>query len=313
MANCHDIFFEYNKVIRLSKKRKDSLITSRDALREKIKKDFKAGDTDYKPKFYSQGSFEMDTIINPYQSCNYDMDDGTYFEVTEVPSESPETFHQWIYDAVEGHTDKTIDKDPCVRVIFADGHNVDLTIYYKIGSNHPHLAFKGKGWIESDPQEFIRWFNDKLDEGKQLRRIVRYLKAWSDYKKGNMPIGLILTILAAENFVKDSRDDLSFLNTLKDIQNKLKYSFICYRPTTPVYEDLFSNYSQADREYFLNALDSLIKSGDQAINEPNQKDACDKWKKHFGDRFPCSLAEDKLDDAYTHKAPAFIKSDGRSA
>jgi len=312
MANTHNIFIEFNKKIRLSKAKKDSLRTSRNALRDKIKKDF-ASDADYSPVFKSQGSFPMDTIVEPISKGKYDLDDGVHFDVKEKPKESTSTFHKWIYDAVGDHTDKVTDKNPCVRVIFSDGHNVDLTIYYRIGSNHPFLAHKKNGWSESDPQEFITWFNNKLDEQKQLRRIVRYLKAWCDYKSLAATTGLILTILAAENYSEAERDDIALLNTLKNIQSKLKFSFACYRPTTPSYEDLLKNCSETDKNSFLSALDSFIKSGEQAVTHKNQKDACEKWEKHFGDRFPTSMAEDELDEANKFSSPVILNSDGRSA
>lgn len=314
MANCHEIFKEFNAAIRLSKAKKDSLRKSRNKLREKIEADFEADGTDYFPRFKGHGSFTLDTIVNPIDAGKYDLDDGVYFDVEEKPSETPTTFHKWIYDVVDEHTDQdSIDKNPCVRVIFADGHHIDLTIYYKIGDNHPYLAHKAKGWWECDPKEFIDWFNGKLDKEKQLRRIVRYLKAWADYKAGSMPAGLVLTILAAENYVNDERDDVALTKTCKAIHDKLKYFFQCYRPTTPTYENLLSDVSKTDKEYFLNALEKLVSAGEKAIAEPNQKDACLKWEKQFGDRFPTHLAEDKLDEATKYASPAIINTDGQSA
>jgi len=255
----------------------------------------------------------MDTIVEPITAGNYDIDDGVYFEVETEPKESTSTFHKWIYDAVGDHTNNVIDKNPCVRVIYHDGHHVDLTIYYCIGTNHPFLAHKKNGWIMSDPQEFIAWFNGRLDFQKQLRRIVRYLKGWCDYKSLAATTGLVLTILAAENYYEDDRDDIALLNTLKNIQSKLKSYFSCYRPTTPNTDDLLKNCSETDKNSFLNALDSFIKSGDQAIAEKNQKDACEKWEKHFGDRFPTSMAEDELDEANKYSSPVILNTDGRSA
>lgn len=316
MANTHNIFIEFNKKIRLSQDKRDSLKISRKNLREKIVKDF-SSDVNYNPVFYGQGSFTLDTIVNPIKTGDYDIDDGVYFEVKNVPEETPATFHKWIYDAVFGYTDNISDKNPCVRVIFADGHHVDLTIYYRIGNNHPNLAHKKDGWIQSDPAEFINWFLSKLDARKQLRRIVRYLKAWSDYKNLSGVSGLILTILAADKYINqpnyDERDDIALLNTLKSIQSKLKLSFSCFRPTTPSYEDLLKNCSETDKNNFLNTLESIINSGDQAIAHKNQKEACEKWEKHFGDRFPTSMAEDELDEAKKFSGPAIINSDGRSA
>lgn len=293
MADCNKQFKEFDKEIFLHKSKREGLFTSIKSIREKIIKDFKSEGGGYKPRFQTQGSYEMDTIINPLISGDYDIDEGVYFDVENEPDELPATFHRWIYDSVKNHTDKPPeDKNPCVRVLFADGHHIDLTIYYKQKyENHPKLAHKTNGWIESDPIEFIDWFEGKMDEGNQLRRIVRYLKAWADFRSGINPSGLILTILAAQNYVQNERDDLAFLSTVTKIKNWLDISFTCLRPTTPLYEDLLKDFSYTNKENFKIALESLVALGNQAKDETSLKNACLKWQKIFGDRFSCLTAE----------------------
>jgi hypothetical protein len=128
-------------------------------------------------------------------------------------------------EAAENHTEQQPkDKDPCVRVHFKDGYHVDLVIYYKKEFEHPHLAHKRDGWIVSDPKEFMDWFNRQADPDGQLKRIVRYFKAWRDHLRGDMPSGLILTILATTNITFDDRDDIAFLETMKRIHNSLNSS-----------------------------------------------------------------------------------------
>ncbi len=196
MANCDNLFREFNERIKLSETKKESLRTTRDSLRGKIRSKFK--DKSYDVKFSWQGSFAMNTIITPKDN-DYDIDDGIYIQTDSKPEESTVTLHSWIVEAAEKHTNqKPKDKDPCVRVYFADGHHVDLVLYYLKKSNeHPQLAHKRDGWIVSDPKEFIDWFNTQCDENGQLKRIVRYFKAWADNLRGDMPSGLIFTVLAA--------------------------------------------------------------------------------------------------------------------
>lgn len=310
MANCDNLFKEFDKRIKLSESKKKSLRISRDSLREKTREKFK--EKDYIVKFYGQGSFTMNTIISP-KDGNFDIDDGIYIQSESQPEETISTLHRWIVEAAESHTNqKPTDKNSCVRVHFSDGHHIDLVLYYFDGINHPHLAHKRDGWIISDPKEFMEWFGQKCDKEGQLKRIVRYFKAWADELKGELPSGLIFTILAAQNITYSERDDTSFFYTMQRINEILKSSFTCYRPTTP-HEDLLTDYSESRREYILDRLDTFITSGGQAIEEISQKDACPKWRRHFGERFPCELAEDILDDVKVHQAPAFIKSDARSA
>ena len=234
------------------------------------------------------------------------------------------TAHSWIVKAVENRTGQnTIDKNTCVRVQYAKNYHVDLPIYYKTTDSNneyfydsvdvPELAHKTKGWIESDPYAFKLWFDEKAKDKNQLKRIVRYLKAWTDNKRHlNLPNGMIFTILAVNNYVAKDRDDEAFLETLKAIQKSIDdtrhnwASYECKRPTIDKTENLLAKYSSETRKKsFLDALDSLITSGKQAIEAKSKKDACSKWQKHLGDRFPCSVIEEKDEDV----AKAFTSAD----
>ncbi|MFV0390336.1 MAG: cyclic GMP-AMP synthase DncV-like nucleotidyltransferase [Paludibacteraceae bacterium] len=313
MANCNTHFEEYNGKIRLTDTRRKSLIGSRNELRNKVRKWFKENKpNETKPKFSGQGSMSIDTIINPIPrrikdgneeitALYYDVDDGIYFQGDKEPNDrpTPTTYHSWIYNAVKGHTDKDpIDKNTCIRTLFADGHNIDQPIYYKKGDT-PQLAHKEKGWIDSDPKAFIDWFEEKVKKEPQLRRLVRYGKSWCDNREfvntsKSMPCGLIITILFAENAVyRKDRDDVALKETLLEIQRKLKISFECKRPTTPKGENLLANYGHKD--YFMDCLAKFIDDATKALQEKNFKKATELWRKHLSDRFP--LGEDKDDSA----------------
>jgi hypothetical protein len=292
MANFDKLFREFNCVIALDSTRKEQLRTSRNAFRKRITRYFWKKENGLVPKFHGQGSFMMNTIICPIDG-EFDVDDGIYFLVGKQPAYSVKTFHKWIYEAVDGYTKQSpIDKQTCVRVVYAGNYHLDLPIYYVIKGQVPYLAHKEKGWIESDPREFIQWFNNKADKDGQLKRIVRYLKAWSDYRRGELPSGLIFSILAANSISYHDRDDMAFYKTLVNIKNSLETNFVCYRPTTPAFENLLANYSKTNKDYFLGQLDSFIQSAEKALDEKTmEKDACKAWQQHFGEaRFPCNLS-----------------------
>lgn len=309
MANCHNLFTEFNSTIRLKDSKRKSLKKSRKSLRDKIRKYFDEEKKDeIKPKFAGQGSFALDTIVEPIPEeveengekktlLYYDIDDGVYFIGDIKERKGVQTYHNWIVDAIDGHTNTPpIDKNTCVRTVFADGHHIDMPIYFKEEGKTPELAHKAKSWIESDPKAFQDWFEGKVKDKPQLRRIVRYLKGWSNYRETqnkNKPMvsGFILTILAAKHYLANERDDIAFKETLVLIKSKLDSSFTCYRPTVPTNEDLLANYGHQD--YFIDCLQKLIDSATLALKEPNQKKSCEHWQKHFGDRFPCGLAKDE--------------------
>ncbi|MEL7119672.1 MAG: cyclic GMP-AMP synthase DncV-like nucleotidyltransferase [Bacteroidota bacterium] len=327
MANCHTVFTDFNSIIRLNESKRKSLKKSRTSLRKKIRKYFAENKSEeIKPKFSSQGSFAVETIIEPIPreveengesktKLYYDIDDGIYFIGKEDDRKSVETYHKWIKDAVDGHTETPPqDKNTCVRVLFADGHNIDLPIYFKEG-DVPELAHKSKGFIDSDPQAFQEWFDERVYGKPQLRRLVRYIKAWQDYrlftrKDKKMPSGFILTILICEEYYANDRDDIAFKETLIKIKARLDREFECYRPTISKDENLLTKF-EAHKEYFLECLDNLIDSAKQALAEKNQKKSCEHWQKHFGDRFPCKNAQDKDDDVGESASLAAVASSSR--
>jgi hypothetical protein len=311
MATLHKEYNSFNSTIALDATKKEYLITSRNSLKKKIKKYFSEEKKDeLQPKFWGQGSFEMNTTVNPIKVVDssgnvlekYDLDYGIYFieKEDEDNRRSINQLHEWVFNAVDGHTNTPPQKkNTCVRVIFADDHHIDLPIYYKKG-DVPELAHKTKGWIFSDPKEFFDWFNGKAKSDQQLRRIVRYLKAWKNYREFNnsslkLPSGFSLTILATNNFVADNNDDKAFKLTIEKIKRELDKKFECKRPTTPKGEDIFENSSETYKENFSNALDSLITACQKAEDEKNFKKASEYLQKQFGDRFPLGKDEDQED------------------
>lgn len=146
MAVLHKEYIKYNTEIKLKPEWYEGLKTSRRELRKKVKKWFAENKSkELQPQFYSQGSFQMNTTINPIPTYDedgkklvkYDLDDGIYFieKVGENSRKPIQTWHDWVFDSVDTHTKKdTIRKTTCIRVVFADGHHIDMPIYYKVNN-----------------------------------------------------------------------------------------------------------------------------------------------------------------------------------
>lgn len=332
MANLHETFLAFNDKIKLHSSKKEQLRISRDAVRDDIEKYFEKKISNHTVKFKGQGSFAMNTTILPI-SGEYDVDDGVYIFGTEADRPTPKAVHDWIYKAVENRTNqKTINKHTCIRVQYADIYHIDLPIYYKVKDSSkenfydsediPELAHTINGWIYSDPYAFKKWFDKQANEKIGLKRLVRYFKAWIDNKNNvKFPSGMIFTILASNNYVESERDDEALLLTLKKIQESIDDTrfdnarYICQRPTIDKTENLLDKYSaDTTKNNFLNALDSFIKSGCQAIEHKSKIEACAKWQKHLGNRFPCSLIQENDEDiAKVFSIPDIIKTDNKSA
>ena len=331
MANCNEQFLDFDETIKLNDSRVRDLKRTRKRLRKDIRKDFKENHKDeIKPKFWGQGSFKVGTSVNPIPKevikdgkkktlLVYDVDDGIYFIGNENEKKDIAVYHNWIYNAVKGHTDQDpIDKSTCVRTVFSDGHHIDQPIYYEVNNKVPQLAHKSKGWIYSDPRDFCNWIENKAENNNQLKRLIRYFKSWCDvvnHTEGSkkMPSGLVMTIWVCENAVFNERDDIAMEGTLGKIKllTDSQASLSCIRPTTPKGENLLEDY--AYHAFFKSKLSKFVESAMQAIRENNPKRACAKWQMHFGTRFSCSTAKDIDENAKTFPSRAIITENAKSA
>lgn len=354
MANCNELFTHFNELIKLSDKDRETLKIARNSLRERISKGYlKLPEEDRKThtiEFQSQGSFIMDTIIKPDKD-DFDLDDGVYFQggLPEQKRAETQAFHDLIIKAIDKGNDieEITDKPTCVRVKYYKkngedlGFHIDIPSYYAENLETPELADTKNGWVVSNPVEFIAWFEEKAKSGfnkafiyeslkyaepyekwlsdvrkkdTQLRKIVRYLKAWADNKKAEMPPGIVMTVLAAENFCENERDDIALRDTLISMKGWLERNdYKCPRPTTPIGDDLLAKFSEKEIQFFKTALNSFVVSANQAIESKNQKEACLKWQNHLGFRFPCSMAKDEIEGAKQHTHKPIIGDTAKSA
>lgn len=299
MANCHDLFSEFRTEISITTSKRNRLIDSKEKLRARIRKYFKEHHPEYEPKFYIQGSYKMKTIIRTNDDI-CDLDDGVYF--FREPDVTATTLQGWVHDAVDGYTvTPSQHRKKCIRTIFSADYEIDMPVYYKVDDSNYQIAIKNDGWRNDNPKAMVDWFNNKRGKEKHLLSVVKYLKAWCDYKRNMMPSGLSMTILATnakEKLVLGDRDDINMTDILKEIKKTLRISFECIVPVEPK-DNLFAEYDETRKTNFLNALDEFIKDAEAALREDNQLKASKLWRKHLGDRFP--LGEDKTEDKSSNK------------
>lgn len=314
MASTHNLFKRFNDTIKLTEAKKDELRVSRDAIRDDIKgwlsENGKGGSS-----FRLQGSFAMNTTMNPINGDEFDIDDGLYLDEYKDSDEtmwpaSP-TAHDWVVSAVSGRTSKApINKQACVRISYGHGYHVDVPIYIE-HNGRTYLANTADGWIESDASGFVDWFNERNDSDGQLKRIVRFLKRWKDYR--DVPLkGVELTILAAKNYSgARGRDDDAVRYTVESITSALNASFSCVKPVAS-WEDLFEGASATKKRTILDELDLLASELRAAADAPDQESASEHLKKVFGEDFPKGDPPSKTAGYVTTSSPAVLKHDGRS-
>lgn len=87
------------------------------------------------------------------------------------------------------------------------------------------LAHRECNWMSSDPRPVKDWFLSEVEaKGEQFRRVVRYLKAFRDWKwSSGGPASILLMATAAPLFEKrDRRDDLALLDVVAAMPDRLR-------------------------------------------------------------------------------------------
>ena len=300
-----NLFINFNEKLVLTDTYKENIRKGRDALRGKINA-YYIDNGLTAPKHSSQGSFHMHTAIMPKEEEDFDLDNGVYLQGYATDQTNwPTTLsvHDDIISAVEGHTKEISDKDTCIRVNYQDNYHIDLPIYIMgkdgSGKDVAYLAHTTKNRQISDPKAFSDWFTEKVKEhGKELRRTVRYIKAWTNHNSINLK-GITITILASECFYSEENGPLILLGTITNILDRLEDDFTCYKPVRPKHEDLLSSYTYYEQQTLLEDLKTLKnKINDAIYDSPNEREASEMLRELFGSRFPLGSSENKNREDY---------------
>ncbi len=289
-SDCHNNFLNFNKTISISSEKISNLRSAHNTIRDKLTNYF--SNYPYIPpiQFFIQGSYKMDTMVeNMNQFCDVDL--GVYFQ--EKPNIEISTLQWHIKQALSGHTSKGVEvKKMCVRLNYVRDFHIDLPIYYKNYYGKIYFGTKLDGWKKSDPKDFIKWFKENTQNKPQLIRIIRYLKAWSDYRKyettKKYPSGLVLTLWAIEFYQADQRDDVAFVYTcdkiLRYLDDNYQSDWEAKMPVAP-YDNTLNRLTENHKKNFYNDFKEIVKEGIDAISSSNKKPAKDIWKQVFGYRF----------------------------
>lgn len=152
------------------------------------------------------------------------------------------------------------------------------------------LAIRDGTWAESDPRPVKDWFlNQVVLQGEQLRRVVRYLKAWRDWtwKQGG-PNSLLLMVAISKVFgERDRRDDLAFLDVVRALPDEFRRGV--FNPVQPS-EDLTKKYGERGVRNLIERIEELLKYLDAAIMQSSDAaQSCTWLQQKLGPRFPKNL------------------------
>lgn len=158
------------------------------------------------------------------------------------------------------------------------------------------MATKDRGWQDSDPRPVRDWVARQVElKGEQLRRVMRYLKAWRDFQhwEKDDPKSILLMVAADAAFERDSlgRDDLALLDVLKRLPNILRGKVISpssYDKPVHEQEDLAERLDKKDiREEVIQRLTQFSNELERAIFEVGDPStACQILIAELGDRIP---------------------------
>lgn len=212
------------------------------------------------------------------------------------------------------------DKDTCIRVEISETAHIDIPLYSipdeeyvtltRAANMHGYvsldeafsarrteswaalptdqvmLAHRKENWVSSDPRPVKKWFIEQVqDQGEQLRRIVRYLKAYRDWQwQSGGPSSILLMAAAAPLFSKiRERDDLALLEVLKELPGALRAGV-----NNPVddSESLTARLDANEVEEAARKFEELEENLNGAVNASDAHSACLWLRKMFGPRFP---------------------------
>ncbi|SHI10171.1 CBASS cGAMP synthase [Pollutimonas bauzanensis] len=148
------------------------------------------------------------------------------------------------------------------------------------------LAHRECNWMSSDPRPVKEWFLDQVAaKGEQFRRVVRYLKAFRDWRwPSGGPASILLMSAAAPLFEKrDRRDDLALLDVVALLPARLHAGV-----NNPVdeSESLTKRLGKTGVEEAAKAFEEFERVLRGAIGAGSRSQACIWMQGEFGSRFP---------------------------
>lgn len=221
----------------------------------------------------------------------------------------------------EKHWKLATDKPTCIRIVIASYAHIDIPLYAipdeefdmlakasmeqygydslmeaatkaerdawtALPSEKVLLAHRECNWMASDPRPVKDWFLGEVEaKGEQFRRVVRYLKAFRDWKwPSGGPASILLMAAAAPLFEKrERRDDLALLDVVTALPVRLRAGV-----NNPVEESesLTDRLGIVGVEEAAKTFEEFEKVFRGAIGANSSSQACIWMRGSFGPRFP---------------------------
>lgn len=324
MANLQKQFLEFHDAIKLGTYEENGFLREkRDLIIDKLKSKLAERKDDGYPQYersFNQGSYALNTGIQPIRDGDYDIDVGVLFDCHKEDYK-PVELKELVADCIK-HNNRTVEVSrSCVTVTYMKNgkpdYHVDLPIYAKSSNAYDDTYYLAKGrkglaedkrvWQAADPEGINSiinglykgndtYENNGSDQRKQFRRCVRYLKRWRHHKSvGIHSIGLTMAAYHwLEPEVEVKNDGEVLLSLVKTILNNFDYfgRLSINLPITPG-GDLLKSVSDEDMATIKERFETLRDNLQSAVDEPDAHEASKTLRKSFGDDFPVVAKTDK--------------------
>jgi len=221
MANLQKQFLEFHDAIKLGTYEENGFLREkRDLIIDKLKSKLAERKDDGYPQYersFNQGSYALNTGIQPIRDGDYDIDVGVLLDCHKEDYK-PVELKELVADCIK-HNNRTVEVSrSCVTVTYMKNgkpdYHVDLPIYAKSSNAYDDTYYLAKGrkglaedkrvWQAADPEGINSiinglykgndtYENNGSDQRKQFRRCVRYLKRWRHHKSAGIhSIGLTM-------------------------------------------------------------------------------------------------------------------------
>ncbi|HZW14455.1 MAG TPA: CBASS cGAMP synthase [Noviherbaspirillum sp.] len=263
----------------------------------------------YNVSTWLQGSYKYATLIKPvHMQEEYDVDVGVYFEWGDEQNAepSPRQLREWVQEELlvyqrtcsELRSVEAPPKQRCSRASYIRQFHIDTPVYHLHSEKESRrLACWSNDWENSDPKLLYKWFRDAVtgDDREQLRRLIRYLKAWAavsfDDIPESRPSSILLTVLVTEAYQNlgfqrlfGIDDDDALIAVIKAIHERLIGD---HRVPNPVdrHEDL-NRMSNDSWDGFVPQLDVLLDIARRASDATDEAAAALIWSEAFSFLMP---------------------------
>ncbi|WP_313281850.1 cyclic GMP-AMP synthase DncV-like nucleotidyltransferase [Stenotrophomonas indicatrix] len=272
-----------------------------------------AGDLDdlgMEVSHFIQGSYKFHTLIRPLKMGDeYDVDLGLYFKGKPHADVDPAELREAVQRSLRRYIAENDDiqsieepKERCCRAKYKQSFHIDVPVYHETPAGRDvRLATLSKGWERSDPSAMIDWFDDAIGGAAanraMIRRLIRYLKAWSALTFRSPAIGpssLMLTILVIDAFKQvvadEDEDDDALAKVISAMYERLVSDKVVPNPIQGDTDNDVNRLSAQDYEHFLEKLAALVDVSHRAVCCEHASEAAAIWSEAFSYVFP--LPED---------------------